>query len=473
MTFKQRSGEIPIEMHQEYESAPVSDVMSALELRFGAAETIRNEESEELKLTPQNVIKFINMAGISPEDTVLDAFAGAEMVTCAISYLAQPKKLVSTDLSYSGSRVTPFEYDANANWKHYVELLEGYSHTQPRFVTSDITQSVFLGENFSAVIGDFAGSGLNTKESFAQTGDTAAKTFKNFLVTSENVLEQDGRLVTLCRPNWVLKHWQLINDMKLQLEYPQFSLELLNELGPNTPVGLKFVKRGADFDDVSQERALLSLMRNASIDHMYAHKANAVYPYNEMITGGVPIDTIADVSENKAAEQFFFTKETSDQLAKLAGDNTAFLGTPSVALRAKTNGAHGVLFEQDPRFVKHPELQKAVGVKAVKYNMQTGLNKLTTPRYAGKFDTLICDPPFSAVRPNQLATDIGELVMREGSAYVVYPSRRMPTLVASMQTVGFKRDLKFEQTAYYANPPMLVREQGEDAIKIYRFIKEC
>ncbi|MEW8994647.1 hypothetical protein [Clostridium sp.] len=287
--------------------------------------------------------------------------------------------------------------------------------------------------------------------------------FEKLLAKSSKLLKKDGRLIVLTKPGWILKLWSLIHDLGLQLEYDSYSLYIDSNRHPNEFIWLRFIKRDVNINLELHKRNILSLMNDNNIDRLYAHRNNLIFPYVELSYSNS--EAYVKLNQNLEYMQYFFSVETTANLAKLCEGYTACLVTPSIARYAYKINKNIVLFERDNRFRENG------GLRFVKYDLNIGLTKFLRNKYLKKFDRVICDPPFD-IKLDVLANDIVELLKqdRESDVYIIFPNNRKISLINAMKARGLLLEEEIQKMSIeYARPPKIVRVNGKDAIQLYKF----
>ena len=442
--------------------AEAVDVISALELKYNQVE---EDEYKRGAYDLENIIPLVNMGCIKESDNVLILASKIEEITGAISYLYAPNQLMATKIDLENSD-EEWRLTVESNWKDIRELLDYYAYTEPTFFQLTKIDSKHKSNKFDIVIGGYCEEELEGREygRFDFDGGTACDIFLRILINSHEVLNNEGRLIVLARPSWILKSWELLHKLGLQLEYQQYHLYSNDKREPNALVWLRFIKAAEGFDVEKQKRNLLALMEANNIDRLYAHRNNLIFPYVELSYKNAEV--YVQVEQNLEYLQYFFSAETTKSLADLCEGYTACLVTPSIAVRAYNDNKNVVLFERDNRF------REKKGLKFVKYDLEKGLTEFTKRKYCKKFERVICDPPFD-ISLDVLARDIEELLKthKDSIAYVVFPDKRKVSLVNAMKAKGLS--LVEEQgkiNIEYGRPPKLVRMYGKQAIQIYKFL---
>lgn len=430
------------------------DVISAVEL-------IYEKESVELLTSDiygiNSALSFTNFGCIKDTDKVIVIGAHLEIPALLISHIYSPQDLVLIDtkeLSTMNRKV----------WTGIEELLPASKYTEP---TYSGFEKDYEHETFDVAVMGFTAE-INRTEApllnrFSFETGMECEFFEGGLKKFGSMLKGEGRLIALCKPAWILRNWELIENLHLQLEYESYYLYIGKSRHPNSLVWLRFVKKVEGFKKGLQKKNLLSLMKDNDIDRLYAHRNSLRFPYVEMCYN----NSEAFVKLNQKLEylQYFFSAETTANLAKLCEGYTACLVTPSVAQYAYKLNKNIVLFERDNRFRENG------GLKYVKYDLNIGLTKLLQNKYSKKFDRVICDPPFD-IKLEVLAKDIIELLKqsKESIVYIVFPSSRKISLVNAMKTKGLLLEEEREKMIIeYAKPPKIVRVNGRNAIQLYKF----
>lgn len=438
------------------EFATVEDIISAFELIY---------EQDNVEIMTSNIfglnntLSLINFACIKDTDKVITIASHLELITWSISYIYTPEKLVT-------NAVNPSCKIDEKRCGRINELLSGYNHTTPVFSEIQINCIEPEEEPYDAAIVGFIDTNNLTDAPIGRfTLETGIEfdIFEMLLIKSSNLLKENGILVILTKPAWILKLWSLVDSLGLQLEYDQYKLYADTDRHPNVYIWLRFVKRVKNVDWKLHNKNILSLMKDNGIDRLYAHRNNLRFPYVELSFNNT--EAYVNLNQNLEYMQYFFSLETTMNLAKLCVGYTACLVTPSVAQCSHKLGKNIVLFERDNRFRENG------GLRFVKYDLNIGLTKLLQNKYMKKFDRVICDPPFD-IKLDVLASDIVELLKEVpgSTAYVVFPASRKVSLVNAMKTKGliFIEDID-KLCIEYAKPPKIVRVHGKDAIQLHKF----
>jgi len=427
-------------MDKTLKFAHEEDVICAMELVY--EHEIRNMLISNI-FGLNKALSFINFACINDTDNVITIGSHLEITTLLISYIYAPQKLV-TQISDISCGID------NGVFKNINELLSGYKYTEIISSNFDIGLVEYEKESFDVAILGFANL-INISEEvqinrFSLETGIEYEMFERLLAKSSKLLKKDGRLVVLTKPGWILKLWSLIHDLGLQLEYDSYSLYVDSNRHPNGFIWLRFIKRDINFNLELHKRNILSLMHDNNIDRLYAHRNNLIFPYVELSYSNS--EAYVKLNQNLEYMQYFFSVETTANLAELCEGYTACLVTPSVAQYAYKINKNIVLFERDNRFRENG------GLKFV------------------KFDRVICDPPFD-IKLDVLANDIVELLKqdRKSVAYIIFPNNRKSSLINAMKVRGLLLEEETQKISIeYSRPPKIVRVNGKDAIQLYKFI---
>ncbi len=439
-------------------SASLEDVICAYELTCKYYDLTK---SEHIIFDIYDIISIINFGCIKEEDKVIIMTPDYELITLLLSYLYRPKTLITLvcDTDCRTEDIT---------WESMKELLSGYQNTDPVLSIPDEDNKDCGAECGNTVIAGTARPNSRPAEGtesrfYLDAGLEYEMYLKQFIKAVE-FLKKEGILVILSKPGWVLKTWELIDALGLQLEYDNYRLYGDAKRQPNAYVWLRFVKKESAVDHGLHKKNIISLMTENGIDRLFAHRNKERFPYTELsyLNSEPYVKLDADLDHM----QYFFSAETTVKLADLCEGYTACLVTPSVAQCAYKANKNIVLFERDNRFRENG------GLKFVKYDLDTGLTKLLHKKYEHKFNRIICDPPFD-INPGVLAADIAELIRQESgsTAYVVFPAKRKAGLVNAMKAAGLiYREDNTGICVEYAKPPKLVRVNGKAAIGLYEFV---
>lgn len=182
------------------------------------------------------------------------------------------------------------------------------------------------------------------------------------------------------------------------------------------------------------------------------------------------------LQEDRSKEQYFFTTDTVEKLAKLGIGYTACLCTPSIAKKLTEQDKKDlILLDIDPRLRELFPQKDAFVI----YDLQRGLHSdhqrnadELTPQYEYKFDTVIFDPPFSGISPADIAKNTNALLKfdleGETYAYIVYPISGAAALEKAFLDYGFvgqeRKDIRIE----YQDPPKAYAE-GRKSIGLFQF----
>lgn len=443
------------------------DIAAAMELVKESRINLTNIKAFGL----QNIISVANFGCISNTDKVLVISSEIEEITLAVSYICTPQKLKSCRINMNAgtynNQISDIQNSDIQNWVTLSHILSGYAHTKPTFHITDIDSLENENEKFDISIAGY----INSPEMLAEEPFNRFKLdagiefdiFKKLLIKTCRLLKNGGKLLILAKAGWVLKAWTTIHELGLQLEYESYRLYVSECNHPNAMLWLRLTKKESNMNYEEHKRNIWSLMEENNIDRLYAHRNDLVFPYVELSYSNS--ESYVTLSENMEYMQYFFSKETTENLARLCEDYTACLVTPSVAQYAHSNNKNVVLFERDNRFRKNG------GLKFVKYDLEKGLTKFQFNKYAGKFNKVLCDPPFD-INLDVLAKDIAELIrMNEASiAYIVFPENRKISLIRAMKAKGFLyKEGAADICIEYAKPPKIVRVHGKQAIQLYTF----
>jgi len=433
------------------------DVICAMELVY--EHEIRNMLISNI-FGLNKALSFINFACINDTDNVITIGPNLEITALLISYIYTPQKLV-TQISDTSCGID------NGLLKNINELLSGYKYTEIVSSNLDIELIEWERKSFDVAIVGFTNL-IDISEEvqinrFSLEAGLEYEMFEKLLTKSSKLLKKDGRLVVLTKPGWILKLWSLIHDLGLQLEYDSYSLYVDSNRHPNGFIWLRFIKRDVNVNLELHKRNILSLMNDNNIDRLYAHRNNLIFPYVELSYSNS--EAYVKLNQNLEYMQYFFSVETTANLAELCEGYTACLVTPSVAQYAYKISKNIVLFERDNRFRENG------GLKFVKYDLNIGLTKFLQNKYLKKFDRVICDPPFD-IKLDVLANDIVELLKqdRKSVVYIIFPNNRKTSLINAMKARGLLLEEETQKMSIeYARPPKIVRVNGKDAIQLYKF----
>lgn len=433
------------------------DVICAVELVY--EHEIKNMLTSNI-FGLNRALAFINFACINDTDNVITIGSHLEITTLLISYIYTPQKLV-TQTSDTSCCID------NRLLKNINELLSGYKYTEIISSNLHIGLIEYEKESFDVAILGFANL-INISEEvqinrFSLETGIEYEMFERLLAKSSKLLKKDGRLVVLTKPGWILKLWSLIHDLGLKLEYNSYSLYVDSNRHPNGFIWLRFIKGDVNVNLELHKRNIISLMNDNNIDRLYAHRNNLIFPFVELSYSNS--EAYVKLNQNLEYMQYFFSVETTANLAELCEGYTACLVTPSVAQYAYKINKNIVLFERDNRFRENG------GLKFVKYDLNIGLTKFLQNKYSKKFDRVICDPPFD-IKLDVLANDIIELLKqdRKSVVYIIFPNNRKISLINAMKARGLLLEEETQKICIeYARPPKIVRVNGKDAIQLYKF----
>lgn len=448
-------------MNNENLFAQVEDLIIATELL-----TENNEKTflSSTTFSMDTTLSLINFGCIKDTDNVLVMCSEVDTITYGISYIYTPKELISCKLKSSLSVHGSNKFI----WNDINDILYNYNCTLPSYAEIDIDEINCSYDYFHVSISAFllpnSVSALETSlgRFDCHTG-IEYEIFEILLIKTSTALKNNGILLILCRPGWILKSWQLIHDLGFQLEYENYNLYTTYHRHANSLLWLRFIKKAVDFNLNLHKRNILALMKDNNIDRLFAHRNNVIFPYVELSYKNS--ESFINLDQNLEYMQYFFSEHTTKNLSKLCTGYTACLVTPSIAKYAHSINKNVVLFERDNRFRQNDNL------KFVKYDLYKGLTKFTANKYAHSFDTVICDPPFD-IKLDILAEDIVELLKNNDKAiaYVIFPSKRSISLINSMELKGLTL-VQDDNTIIieYAKPPKIVRVNGRSEIQLYKF----
>jgi hypothetical protein len=403
-----------------------------------------------------------NIGCINQSNHVLVATTDRSQLSLIVSYLYTPRTL--------------YIYDSN---KTRDTLIKHHDYMLPFFHSCQYTIPIVIKEVSSI---PFIKSSLYDVIFFSHYTDqtmfyvTYTNRFEMLLGEDYNIfvetlehysqkLHHLGKLIILVRPCWILSLWEKLNEYQLQFDYLHYKHYLQPDSHHNRMVWIRFTYYKDGVDHELQKINLLQFMKDNNMDRLFAHKNGYLFPYVELTE--VKQEAYVDLSQNIDNLQYFFTKDTTNQLSDLCIGYTACLVVPSIAVCAYEQNKNIVLFEMDNRFRQYK------GMKFVKYDLHKGLNTLTNRKYGNKFNTILCDPPFN-INLHVLAKDIDELLKKEkeSSVYIVYPKSRLPLLLNAMKSYHMILIEHGKIHIEYSKPPKLVRLEGLDAIQLYHFVYE-
>lgn len=430
------------------------DVISAVEIVY------EEENAELLNSSIYGVnaaLFYINFGCIKVTDKVAVIGPYMDMSSVLISYIYTPQSLVTI-------AADPRDCISGKEWSSIRALLPYCKYTEPTLSSSySVDEKEIFDVAFMGVTSVINGVVEATLSRFNLETGLEYEFFEWQLNKCGTMLRREGRLVVLCRAGWILKSWELIDRLGLQLEYDSYCLYAESIRHPNSLSWIRFIKREEDVNRELHKKNILSFMKDNNIDRLYAHRNDLSFPYVEMSYKNS--DAYVKLDQNLEYMQYFFSVETTVKLSGLCEGFTACLATPSVAQYAYKINKNIVLFERDNRFRENG------GLKFVKYDLNTGLTKLLRNRYANKFDRVICDPPFD-IKLEVLAKDILELIKLSDKSivYIIFPSCRMASLVNAMKIQSLiLSEEREEMIIEYAKPPKIVRVNGRNAIQLYKF----
>jgi hypothetical protein len=452
-----------IELNINY--ATEADVISALELIF-VQENMETASSDFREIYES--LLFCNMACTLETDKIILTGSQLDMAAIILSYIYTPDKLII----YQEKKESCFSNGLGLLEKAK-QLLSGYISRQPACLYGKKNSPELEFGTFDVVVASCFDEEREKQEIcrkdvipynryLLETGIEFERC-KNSIINAGNWLKEEGRLIVLTKPAWILKLWNLLSDLGLQLEYDSYRLYTGTNKHPNVFIWLRFIKIKENFNEELQKKNILALMNDNDIDRLYAHRNLLRFPYAEL--SYTNSQGYINLEQNQEYMQYFFSHETTKELAMLCEDYTACLVTPSVAQYAYRSNKDIVLFERDNRFRENK------GLNYVKYDLNKGLTKFMQNKYSHKFDRVICDPPFD-IRLDLLAYDIYELLKRneKSAVYIIFPESRKVSLFKEMQKRGLSYVPESENiTIEYAKPPKIVRVNGKRAIQLYKF----
>lgn len=433
------------------------DVISAIELVCYEDDLINNHQTGV-----ENGLISVNLGCVEEKDKVLFLGSNMEIMIYFLSYLYKPYKIVTSFIDFN-------QEFYKSKWEEMREILFGYSHTEVPFLNQKLEMLHTTEETFDVIY-----SGFITKNSEHQVSKSnrfymelgyECEVFENAILESRSLLRNEGRLIILTKPVWILKFWKLIDELGLQLEYESFKVCTEDSAHSNAFIWLRFTKKAIEFNQELQKRNVLLMMEENQIDRLFAHRNNLQYPYVELSYKNNESYVMLD--QNVQYMQYFFSHDTTAKLSELCEGYTACLVTPSIALYAQERNNKVVLFERDNRF------RNVNGLKYVKYDLYKGLTQFIKSKYQNKFDVVICDPPFD-MKLDQLAKNIKELIKTEKNckAYVIFPTSRKNVLIQAMRAYNFIFCEEEDKIIIeYAKPPKIVRIHGKGAIQCFKFIQ--
>ena len=137
-----------------------------------------------------------------------------------------------------------------------------------------------------------------------------------------------------------------------------------------------------------------------------------------------------DLTEDHRHEQFFFDEQTTRRLTRLAQGfvHPLLLCLPSVAARLETLGHPYTLLDRDARLASLGGYQR--------------FDLFEPHLVAGRFDAVLCDPPFANVPLDRLATVVDLLAAgqpRPCAVGIAYTNSRQDALLQAFGHVGLSR----------------------------------
>ena len=292
-----------------------------------------------------NTFKIINFCCIKDTDQVLVISNYCEIMMWIISYVYIPNKIIAKTVHSNSC------FD-KSKWEDFHLLLTGYQYTKPTFNSNESDQTEDLEQAFDVVIiGLHNPVSLKSEKTmnrfYLETG-TDYELFEKYLIKASEDLKDNGVLIILSKPGWILKAWSLLDLLNLQLDYNNYRLYVDSIGNPNAFVWLRFIKNSYENNPELNKRNVLNLMRDNNIDRLFTHKNSLLFPYVELQE--YDSEAYVDLNQNNEYMQYFFTIETTINLSKLCDGYTACLVTPSIAQCAHKAGKNIVLFERDNRF---------------------------------------------------------------------------------------------------------------------------
>ena len=412
----------------------------------------------------QNLI-IASLSCITQEENVLLATKENRELALILEYLYNPKYLMILFQQYD-EIVCTLETDY---WRRFHERFSKFISTMPCIVQKPLSVPRIKNTKFDVILYSSYETSIpfqvDCTERFQMILGEGYESFVEIINNSPKLMKDEGRLIVIARPCWLLPVWELLECNQLQFDYQDFHYYFQKEQNQNRLVCLRFSYHSKGIDTMKQKRNLIQFMEENNIDRLFAHRNNFIYPYHELAKEAPP--AYVSVTQNRCNSQYFFSAETTEKITALCRGYTACLVVPSIAICAYDKGKNIVLFEMDNRFRSNGEL------KFVKYDLYKGLHKLTVRKYGKKFNTVICDPPFN-VDLDVLAKDIYELILNavDSCIYVVYPRSRASLLCNAMKKKSMHLTECELNTVEYSKPPKLVRQEGADAIKLYKFYVE-
>ena len=176
--------------------------------------------------------------------------------------------------------------------------------------------------------------------------------------------------------------------------------------------------------------------------------------------------SVYELEEDRSHEQFFFIPETVESLANLAEGKVACLCTPTVAEKLVEKGKEEItLFDIDTRISSLWRSNNTL----VPYDLKRGLHsshKLNTQELTStheySYDTIIFDPPFSLVTPEEIARNVNALLkfdlIGDTYAYIIYPASGGEALEEAFESLGFVGQEREDIVIKYQIPPKVVND---------------
>ncbi len=444
-----------------YEYNPIEhSSMHALKLENNAIQNTLFEDP--IRITIEQNLMIASIGCVTQEEKVLLAVQEKKALALILAYLYLPKSIMVVSYHYDEREGKLIQ----AEWSKFHALHPRYMKTTPNFIQKSLNLCKIKNTKYDVIFHSSYDRTTSLQveytNRFHMILDKDYESFVEVIKHTKKLLNDQGKLIIFVRACWILPVWQLLEEMKLQLEYQEFHFYFQKESNQNRFVWLRlsYHEKGIELD--RQKRNLTQLMEDNTMDRLFAHRNECVYPYHEFIKEPPP--AYVSMIQNRCNLQYFFSAETTKRLTELCRGYTACLVVPSIAMCANDSGKNIVLFEMDNRFRASHEL------KFVKYDLYKGLNQFTERKYGKRFRTVICDPPFN-VDLDVLAKDIYELIQdtANSNVYVVYPRKRASLLFNAMQKKSMYVTECELDVVEYSKPPKIVRQEGQDAIKLYKF----
>lgn len=170
------------------------------------------------------------------------------------------------------------------------------------------------------------------------------------------------------------------------------------------------------------------------------------------------------MKENRDNQQYFFTDECTQRLSELVDNKTVCLCVPSVAIKSNALCL---------------DIDKRLSGNFMRYDLHRGLHskhrqntRELTPVLEYQFLTVLFDPPFSLVTPNEIARNVNALLQwdEQATAYVCYPNTGFQALENAFLNYGFLgEDSNIDLEYNFPPRNMGLGERRE--IKLYRFCR--